>query len=528
MNTILDQAQRLGGKHLTTLVQKARAYATSMTEIQLKVLDATNNEPWGPHGKDMSEISNYCLDNQKFHEILDVIEQRLLETPENWRLVYKTLLLLEFLVKQGPMKCVEYVKRNTTHLERLADDFHYKDPNGKDQGINVRQRAKELMNLVSSPERIKQEREKAQKNAGKYIGVSSTGAARSFSGGLSGNYNGTSSNSYGGSGSIGGSGSGGDAYGRETAGNDEEDPFEATRRRIERLKAEGAVATMPEAQTAVGSGDGSGEAGRKGPKKLSDVKVNPAIVAAFSKPGFMPAPPQAAPKAVGGASADFLSFGGAAPATSSAKAADAFDLLAGLDVPTPAPAPSSQATSSDWDAFGSLSSGRAPAAPPAPAAADADWSGFASSQPVQKPSVDIGALLNIGSPSKVGKGGPLLEDDFAAPRPAIPGPARMAPPLGVAAFQAPVTGAPPPRPVGPNMLGDAFDPFGDPFSPPAGSTTPWGFGAPASGPPAVPVPGTFGAPAAGVRIDLSRPKLGPATEAAAARAKDPFADLKVL
>lgn len=32
-----------------------------------------------------------------------IVDQRLMETEDNWRLVYKALLLLEYLCKQGPM-----------------------------------------------------------------------------------------------------------------------------------------------------------------------------------------------------------------------------------------------------------------------------------------------------------------------------------------------------------------------------------------------------------------------------------------
>lgn len=32
-----------------------------------------------------------------------IVDQRLQESPENWRLVYKALLLLEYMVKHGPM-----------------------------------------------------------------------------------------------------------------------------------------------------------------------------------------------------------------------------------------------------------------------------------------------------------------------------------------------------------------------------------------------------------------------------------------
>jgi hypothetical protein len=35
------------------LADKAKAIALSMSELEMKVMDATNHEPWGPHGKDM-------------------------------------------------------------------------------------------------------------------------------------------------------------------------------------------------------------------------------------------------------------------------------------------------------------------------------------------------------------------------------------------------------------------------------------------------------------------------------------------
>ena len=44
-------------------------------------------------------------------------------------------------------------------IERLQS-FQYKDAKGKDWGLNVRQRAKELCSLVTDPDRIRQERSK--------------------------------------------------------------------------------------------------------------------------------------------------------------------------------------------------------------------------------------------------------------------------------------------------------------------------------------------------------------------------------
>ena len=47
------------------------------------------------------------------------------------------------------------------------------DENGKDQGVNVRQKVKELVEFVQDDERLREERKKAKKNKDKYIGVSS-------------------------------------------------------------------------------------------------------------------------------------------------------------------------------------------------------------------------------------------------------------------------------------------------------------------------------------------------------------------
>lgn len=44
-------------------------------------------------------------------------------------------------------------------IEKLTF-FEHKDANGKDWGLNVRQRAKELVALVNDPERMRAERQK--------------------------------------------------------------------------------------------------------------------------------------------------------------------------------------------------------------------------------------------------------------------------------------------------------------------------------------------------------------------------------
>lgn len=53
----------------------------------------------------------------------------------------------------------------------MLRQFHFIDQNGKDQGLNVRNRAKELAELLTDVDRIRSERKKARNNRNKFGGV---------------------------------------------------------------------------------------------------------------------------------------------------------------------------------------------------------------------------------------------------------------------------------------------------------------------------------------------------------------------
>lgn len=114
------------------------------------------------------------------------------KSAEEWRQIYKALQLLEFLIKHGSERVIDDARGHLPLLKMLRQ-FHFIDQNGKDQGINVRNRAKELAELLGDVERIRSERKKARATKNKYTGVE---GGSSFGGGFSG-----SSGRYGGFGS---------------------------------------------------------------------------------------------------------------------------------------------------------------------------------------------------------------------------------------------------------------------------------------------------------------------------------------
>jgi epsin len=157
---------------------------------------------------------------------------------EEWRQIYKALQLLEFLIKNGSERVIDDARSHLTLLKMLRQ-FHFIDQNGKDQGLNVRNRAKELADLLSDVERIRAERKKARATRNKYTGVEGgAGLGGGFSsGGSSSRYGGFGSeeSGAGGAGTFGGYSGGvyGDGGGFGGQSSDFQDSGSSRRDRFE-------------------------------------------------------------------------------------------------------------------------------------------------------------------------------------------------------------------------------------------------------------------------------------------------------
>lgn len=146
------------------------------TDAQVKVREATSNDPWGPSSTLMSEIADLTYNVVAFTEIMPMIWKRLNDHGKNWRHVYKSLVLLDYIIKTGSEKVAQQCKENIFAIQTLKD-FQYIEE-GKDHGMSVREKAKGLVNLLKDDERLRNERAKALK-AKERFAQSSTGIGSS-------------------------------------------------------------------------------------------------------------------------------------------------------------------------------------------------------------------------------------------------------------------------------------------------------------------------------------------------------------
>ncbi|CAB0040919.1 unnamed protein product [Trichogramma brassicae] len=155
------------------LMDKATNVVMNYTDTEAKVREATNDDAWGPTGGMMQELAQATFTYEQFPEVMSMLWKRMLqENKRNWRRTYKSLLLLNYLVRNGSERVVTSSREHIYDLRSL-ENYTYVDEFGKDQGINIRHKVGELIDFIQDDDKLREERKKAKKNKDKYIGMSS-------------------------------------------------------------------------------------------------------------------------------------------------------------------------------------------------------------------------------------------------------------------------------------------------------------------------------------------------------------------
>lgn len=73
----------------SSLRRQVKNIVHNYSEAEIKVREATSNDPWGPSSSLMSEIADLTYNVVAFSEIMSMIWKRLNDHGKNWRHVYK-------------------------------------------------------------------------------------------------------------------------------------------------------------------------------------------------------------------------------------------------------------------------------------------------------------------------------------------------------------------------------------------------------------------------------------------------------
>ncbi|EED17453.1 EH domain binding protein epsin 2 [Talaromyces stipitatus ATCC 10500] len=141
---------------MSRALRSVRNVTKGYSSVQVKVRNATSNDPWGPTGTEMGEIAALTFNND-FYEIVDMLDKRLNDKGKNWRHVLKSLKVLDYCLHEGSELVVTWARKNVYIIKTLRE-FQYIDDEGRDVGQNVRVSAKELTALILDEDRLRSER----------------------------------------------------------------------------------------------------------------------------------------------------------------------------------------------------------------------------------------------------------------------------------------------------------------------------------------------------------------------------------
>ncbi|XP_031732359.1 epsin-1 isoform X1 [Anarrhichthys ocellatus] len=140
------------------------------SEAEVKVREATSNDPWGPSSSQMADLSDLTYNVVACNEIMTMLWKRL-KDDKNWRHIHKSLTLLEYLLKTGDDRVLLKMK-DSIYIVKALTEYRFVEKDGKDQGGTVREKAKVVLVLMEDDDKLKEERdfavktrEKTSKNA---------------------------------------------------------------------------------------------------------------------------------------------------------------------------------------------------------------------------------------------------------------------------------------------------------------------------------------------------------------------------
>ncbi|KAI0836324.1 ENTH-domain-containing protein [Hypoxylon sp. FL0890] len=143
---------------MSKVMRSVKNVTKGYSSVQVKVREATSNDPWGPTGTQMSEIAQLTYNSStEFYDIVDMLDKRLNDKGKNWRHVLKALKVLDYCLHEGSELVVTWARKNIYIIKTLRE-FVYIDDDGRDVGQNVRVAAKELTALILDEERLRAER----------------------------------------------------------------------------------------------------------------------------------------------------------------------------------------------------------------------------------------------------------------------------------------------------------------------------------------------------------------------------------
>jgi len=134
------------------------------TDVEIKVRDATNNDPWGTKTALLQEIADATHNYEEYPRLFSMLWRRLTDINHVMH-VQKALILIEYLLRNGADRFIRDAKQRSRDIQKLKKYKHY-DQNSEDDAKDARIKAKRVFDLLTNDKLLQEARQQAEKIKG--------------------------------------------------------------------------------------------------------------------------------------------------------------------------------------------------------------------------------------------------------------------------------------------------------------------------------------------------------------------------
>ena len=136
------------------------------TELEIMLEEATNTDNWNVPNSKLQQIAEHSHDWNEYNVIMKHLWEILNLKPKENVQIFKALVLMEFLIKNGATRIIQDLKDDIFKIRTLQECTYHED--GIDKWRGIREKAKSIWDLIADPERLEEEREFSKKNREKF------------------------------------------------------------------------------------------------------------------------------------------------------------------------------------------------------------------------------------------------------------------------------------------------------------------------------------------------------------------------
>ncbi|KAG9397647.1 ENTH domain [Carpediemonas membranifera] len=175
INKEMDRAKlpavtQIATKNISHTLTAFKDTLNSTTDMEKLVREATTNEAWPAAPELLRKIAQLTFHFNQCQLLFPAIWGRMGSQPnKRWRIVYKCLNLIEYLLLNGSTDAIDTIKANLYQINTLSD-FQFHDERGEDKGFNVRTKVEKLLALVNSDDLARQ-RDEILEHRKRFVGI---------------------------------------------------------------------------------------------------------------------------------------------------------------------------------------------------------------------------------------------------------------------------------------------------------------------------------------------------------------------